>query len=365
MADLEPGVLDGVRVLDASQLLPGPWAAQMLGDLGADVVKVEPPGGDGGRRIRGELFAGTNRNKDSIVLDLKTPEGRDRFLSMASETDIVMEGYRPGVVERLGVGYEQVREVNARVIYCSLSGYGKQGFDSYRPGHDINYLAASGALSFSGHWGQEPHRPGIPMADLGSSCFAAVSIIAALYDRARRGIGCHLELSMTDVMTAWAAARGGSRLDRFTDDRRHLYPTNDIFRTHDDRRIALGAVEEQFWERARQVLAKVEPALTAARFAGLESRIHHADELHGLLQRAFGQRDLAIWLEIFSTVDVPVSPVLSLREVVDRELESGSGLVQTVGTEQHVVFPVRRNGYVMGRLSTTAPSLNNAAQQNV
>jgi crotonobetainyl-CoA:carnitine CoA-transferase CaiB-like acyl-CoA transferase len=361
LPDLEPGVLDGVRVLDASQLLPGPWTAQILGDLGAEVVKVEPPTGDGGRGIRGELFAATNRNKRSVVLDLKTPEGRDEFLTLARDADVVVEGYRPGVVERLGVGYDQVSRVNPAVLYCSLSGYGRGRPESQMPGHDINYLAASGALSFSGHWGQEPRRPGVPMADLGSACFAAVSIVAALYDRTRTRRGCHLDVSMTDVMTAWAAARGGPRLERTADDRAHLYPTNDVFRTSDGRWIALGAVEERFWESARGVLAAVEPALAEDRFAGLEGRLRDGDEVHRLLHRAFGRRDLATWLELFEGTDAPVSPVLSLREVAERELEAGSGLVQPLGSERHVVFPVRRNGTVMGRLRTTSPLLGGAA----
>lgn len=351
----EPGMLTGVQVIDVSQLLPGPWAAQILGDLGADVVKVEPPHGDGAREIRGDLFAATNRNKRGTVIDLKSDAGRTEFLALAREADVVIEGYRPGVVERLGIGYEQVRQVNPAVVYCSVTGYGR---DSDVPGHDINYLAASGVLSFSGHWGEEPRRPGAPMADLGSASFAVTAIVSALFDRTRTGQGCHLDVSMTDVMSAWAAARGGRRLERTADDRSHLYPTNDIFATSDGRWIALGAVEERFWEATRKVLATVEPELAAPRFSGLEARLANGDELHELVHRAFAKHDLPTWLDLFAGTDAPVSPVLSLAEAAERELATDSGLVRCLDGERHVVFPVRKNGEVLGRLRSTAPELD-------
>jgi crotonobetainyl-CoA:carnitine CoA-transferase CaiB-like acyl-CoA transferase len=345
----ERGVLDGVRVLDASQLLPGPWAAQLLGDLGAEVTKVEPPDGDGGRMISGELFAAANRNKRGVIVDLKSSRGKAQFLDLAREHDVLVEGFRPDVMDRLGVGYAAVSEVNPRIVYCSISGYGAHG--EQLPGHDVNYLAASGALSFSGHWAQEPRRPGVSMADLGSSCFAVIAILSALYERTHTGVGCHLDVSMTDVMTAWAAARGGSRLERTADDRRHLYPTNDIFAAADGQWLALGAVEERFWEATRAVLASVDRAFDDDRFVGMDNRMRSGDELHALLQRTFATRNRDDWLTLFAGTDAPVSPVRSLSEVANT-----SDLVSTLDGERHVVFPVRRNDKVMGQLRTTAPA---------
>lgn len=363
MDETRPPALDGVRVLDVSQLLPGPYTAQVLGDLGADVIKVEPPGGDGARSIRGELFVGTNRNKRGIVIDLKDAAGREAFLRLASGADVVIEGYRPGVVERLGIGYADVARVNPGVVYCSVSGYGREGPDAQVPGHDINYLALSGALSFGGHWGEAPRRPGVPMADLGAASFAVIAILAALHDRDRSGTGCHLDVSMTDVMTAWASARGGPRLDRDADDRRHLYPTNDVFCTRDGRWLALGAVEERFWQAARAVLAEVEPRLRESRFEGMQARLAHGDELHGLVAEAFARRDLAQWLELFAPTDAPVSAVRSLREVAACDLAAQRGTVQELDGERHVVFPVRRDGEVMGRLRGRAPGLSPGVPQ--
>lgn len=355
MSEPRTGVLAGLTVLDASQLLPGPWAAQILADLGARVIKVEPPGGDGGRQIRGELFAAANRNKEGTTVDLKAPDGPRRFLQLARECEVVIEGYRPGVMDRLGVGFEDVRRVNPQIIYCSISGYGYES-DPDAPGHDINYLAASGAMSFSGHWGERPRRPGAPMADLGSSSFAVIAILASLRDRDfGSGEACHLQVSMTDTMAAWAAARGGERLDRTYDDRRHLYPTNDVFGTSDGRFIAVGAIEERFWTEFRKVLAEHEPRLADERFTGLESRLEHGDELHELVSETLAKADLDTWLERFAGTDAPVSAVLSLPEAADR---LAPGVVQERDGQRHIVFPVRRNGAVMGQLRSVAPAFN-------
>lgn len=352
----DDGPLAGVRVLDVSQLLPGPWAAQVLADLGADVTKVEPPGGDGGRAIRGDVFTVSNRNKRGVVLDLKSDEGRSAFLDLARDADVLVEGYRPGVVDRLGIGYDQVSAVNPRIVYCSITGFGQgKGPDRQTPGHDLNYLAASGALSFPGHWGEDARRPGVPMADLASSSFAVVAILAALHDRDRRGRGCHLDVSMTDVMTAWASARGGSRLVREADDRRHLYPTNDVFSTADGQRLALGAVEDGFWEATRQALAEVEPRLADERFA---DRKRYPDEVHRLVRDAFAELTLAEWRDRLAGTNVPVTPVRSLTEVADAAVAAGDELVQEKDGERHVVFPVRRDGAVMGRLRSASPALD-------
>jgi len=364
MPDQSQGVLAGVRVLDVSQLLPGPWAAQVLGDLGATVTKVEPPGGDSGREIRGDLFDAANRNKRSVVADLKTDAGRQRLLSLAAGSDVLVEGFRPGVMDRLGVGYADVRRVNEGIVYCSISGYGADGAMRDFPGHDINYLAASGALSFTGHWGEPPRRPGVPMADLASSCFAVIAIVSALYERdTGGGHGGHLVVSMTDTMSAWAAARGGRRLERDADDRRHLYPTNDMFLTRDGRWLAVGAVEERFWTEVRAVLSEDEPRVCDGRFTGVDGRIEHGDELQALLAGTFARRDLDEWLAMFKGTDAPVSPVRSLVEMAEAtqateasEGPGGEGIVRSLDGQRHVVFPVRLDGEVMGKLRSTAAS---------
>jgi len=360
MSHPQRDVLAHLRVLDISQLLPGPCAAQILGDLGARVIKVEPPQGDGGRQILGGLFSAANRNKRSLALDLKSEVGRADFFEVARAADVIIEGYRPGVVDRLGIGYAQVAAVHPKIVYCSVSGYGQDGVNSRVPGHDINYLAASGALSFPGHWGEKPRRPGVPMADVAAASYAVIAILAALGERDRTHRGCHLDVSMTDVMSAWAAVRGGARLERSADDRRHLYPTNDIFMTKDERWLAVGAVEERFWEGLKHALSTDEPRLTDRRFVGLEGRLEHGDEIQSLLSEVFARHSLESWIARFKNTDVPVSAVQSLEEVADRQTSTGRGIMQEVDGERHIVFPVRMDGVVMGRLRSKSPVLGDS-----
>src|SRR4051812_753402 len=203
--DAHQSPLIDIRVLDLSQLLPGPFCTQILADLGAAVVKVEPPDGDPARGMPSDLFATANRNKASVDLDLKAPADRNACLRLAAASDVVVEGFRPGVVERLGVGYEDVRARNPGVVYCSISGFGRTGPRRDRPGHDANYLAASGALAYSGHWSEVPRRSGLPIADLAASCYGAIAILAALHERARTGLGGHIDLAMADAAMAFAS----------------------------------------------------------------------------------------------------------------------------------------------------------------
>lgn len=353
--------LDGLTVLDASQLLPGPYAAQMLGDLGAEVIKIEPPRGDAAREFRGDIFTVANRNKTSRLLDLKSTEGRAELLRLAATCDVFFEGYRPGVAERLGIGYDDLAAINPGIVYCSITGYGRGDERSGLPGHDINYIAAAGALSFSGHWGQRPQRPGVPLADMGAASYAVIAILAALRERDRTGRGGHVDVSMTDVMLAWASVRGGAHLDTGVEVTRHLYPTNDVFVTRDGRRIAIGALEERFWQQARPVLAQVEPRLAEPRWDDEQARTTYAQEAYDLVAGAVAQRDLAGWLEAFAGVDTPVSPVASLAEAVEARAGQGDGLVRELDGQRHVVFPVKLNGEVLGTLRAPAPALPDLA----
>ncbi len=353
--DLSP--LVDVRVLDLSQLLPGPFCAQILADLGAEVIKVEPPGGDPAREMPSDIFATANRNKASVDLDLKAPLDREACLRLAADTDVVVEGFRPGVVERLGVGYEDVCARNPAVIYCSISGFGRTGSRRDRPGHDANYLATSGALAYSGHWSEGPRRSGLPVADLAASCYGAIAILAALRERARTGVGCHIDLAMADAAMAFASVRGGRRLDLTDDGRAHLYPTNDLFSTADGAVLAVGAVEDRFWEQLRKVVSQAEPELLDVRFDTEPSRRRHGDELKELLDRAFAQRTATEWLAALEEYDVPVELVESLETAATSPDARERGIVAHVDGEVHVLFPALRNGEPMGRFRRVAPAL--------
>src|SRR5438067_8330969 len=172
--------LDGVRVVDFSMFVPGPFASSILADLGADVIKVEPPRGDPGRSYVPVQFETENRNKRSIALDLKQREASNVVARLVEKAQVVIEGFRPGVAKRLGIDYETLRRHNGALVYCSISGYGQSGPWRERPGHDVNYVAAAGGLAFPGQWRKPPTRSSLPVADMAGGAFAAVAILAAV-----------------------------------------------------------------------------------------------------------------------------------------------------------------------------------------
>lgn len=253
--------LDGVRVLDLTRLLPGPYATQLLADLGADVVKVEAPDrGDYAREMApttddgtGRLFDAVNRGKRSAALDLKTVDGREAFEALAAEADVVVEGFRPGTAARLGVGYDDVCEYNPDVVYCSLSGYGQSGAFRERAGHDLNYVAVAGLLDATRQDATEaPRIPGVPVADMAGGLVAALSIAAALLSRERGNGGAYIDASLADA--ALSVTQPLSAL-AFDGDPRPgdtpltgAYPWYDIYEAADGGHVAIAALERSFWE---------------------------------------------------------------------------------------------------------------------
>jgi crotonobetainyl-CoA:carnitine CoA-transferase CaiB-like acyl-CoA transferase len=351
------GALQDVRVLDLSLLFPGPYCAQMLGDLGADVISVEPPAGDYTRGMPSQGHPVVNRNKRGVVLDLKDDVAREACLRIAADVDVVIEGFRPGVVDRLGVGYEQVREVNPDVIYCSLSGFGQNGPLRMRPGHDMTYLCASGCLSFSGHWGEAPRRQGVPMGDASASAYAAIAILAALHERGRTGAGAYLDVAIADTAMAFATLRGGPRLDLRPEDGLHLYPNNDLYAAADGRQLSIAAIEEHFWRGTREALAPFEPRLLDARFDDDAGRRADGDELKRLLDEVIALKPAAEWVELLAAHDVPAQEVLTLAEAVETPQVRARGLIKELGGQRHVRFPVLRDGEPMGDVMRIAPRL--------
>ncbi|MFC4941875.1 CaiB/BaiF CoA transferase family protein [Pseudonocardia sp. GCM10023141] len=352
------GPLADLRVLDLSAFLPGPFCAEVLADLGADVIKVEPPGGEPARSVTDGLHAVANRNKRGTVADLKDPVDRARVLDLAGGADVLIEGFRPGVVARLGVAYSDVCAVNPGIVYCSVTGYGQDGPKRDRPAHDLTLLAAAGALSFSPHWHGAPRRSGVPVADLAGATYAVIAILAALRDRDRTGRGCYLDVALADATLSFIAPRGGPMLDRTDADRLGVYPTNDIYPTADGRQIAISAVEQKFWLRLRDALAPDAPAVADPCFdtPGQRHRTH-GNALAALLTDVFATRRADEWIARLEAVDVCVELVRTVREAAESPQVQGRGIVQTLAGEHHVVFPVVRDGAVMGRLDRRAPNL--------
>ncbi len=204
-------MLPDIRILDFTQVLSGPFCTQLLADLGADVIKVEPPRGDDTRNWgppflgkESAYFLSLNRNKRSIVIDLQRGnKGRKILEKIVKSSDVLAENFRPGVMAKLGLDYARIKKINPRIIYCSISGYGQNGPLSHKPGYDIAAFAASGIMSFTGEENGKPVKPGVPIADIGAGMFAAFAITSALYRREKSREGCYIDISMFDSMISW------------------------------------------------------------------------------------------------------------------------------------------------------------------
>ena len=349
-------MLQGVRVLDFTALLPGPFATVLMADLGADVIKVEPPVGDFARQMPVEMFRMANRNKRSIVVDLKSQGSRDVIDRLARWADVAVEGFRPGVVNRLGVGPSQLRTINPGLIYCSLSGYGQTGPLRDEPGHDFNYMAASGALSFLGHWGdRQGRRSGLPVADVAGGSYSVIAILAALLRKRETGQGATLDISLTEAAMSFMSVRRG--LDNDEPGRWHLYPTNDVFETADGRRLSFGIVEQHFWTAFADATGSLEPRFREARFDDEPGRRQHGNELSELMARLMLTKPAAEWIAFFSGFDVPVQMIHTPREAADSPQSRARGLVQQLGGERHLPFPAVTDDGPAGRLRSLAPAV--------
>ena len=335
--------LRGIRVLDLSRLLPGPFLTMVLADLGADVVKVEDPrvgdylrafppakGGIAGR------YLAVNRGKRSLALDLKAPAGRDAFLKLAAKADVVVESFRPGVVDKLGVGYAALCEVNPKTILCSISGYGATGPYARRAGHDLDYLALSGVLAMGGAAGGAPMMPGIQIADLaGGALWSATAILAALVQRERAGKGAHLDISMTEGALSLLAAELGN-LDCGAKPTRGVETLNGglacygVYRTKDDRYLAVGALEPKFWIALNQAIGR-QP--NVAELVGAPA---DQAKTRSALTEIFAQKTGAEWRELLGAHDCCVELVLEPEELAAHPLHQAREVFFTIDGGQGV-----------------------------
>lgn len=287
----------------------------MLADLGAEVIKVELPGGDYSRAMKGRIFEGSNRNKRSIELDIKSAGAQEIVQKLALHADIVVEGFRPGVAARLGFGAEQLRRFNPRLIYCSISGFGQFGPDSNKPGHDLAYLAMAGALAYKGQLRQPPRRGSLPVADLVGGACASVAILAAIRQRDATGEGSTLDMSLYESALYATAARFS--LDTDAASVTHLFPGNDLFVCADGRQIALTVVEEKFWVNFVRTTRDLAPEIGSADFATEAGRLQNAERLMQIIDTILATKPAQDWIELFDANDVPaaicITPIESLR----------------------------------------------------
>jgi crotonobetainyl-CoA:carnitine CoA-transferase CaiB-like acyl-CoA transferase len=288
---LKPGALSGITVIDLSRLLPGPYCTMILADHGARVIAIES------RQFMADgLFFNTiNRNKEHMSLNLKTEEGQQIFLRLIQKADVVLEGFRPGVVERLGVDYESMRKVNPEIIYCSITGYGQDGPFRNRVGHDVNYLSYAGVLNLIGEPDRPPSIPGIQIADIAAGGMnAAIGILLALYAREKTGRGQYIDISMTDGMVGFLPAALFYQQLTGRDPRRadtplsHRYACYNTYETADGRFLSIGAVENRFWKTLCEHLG-------VPQYAALQYDDSHREEILNFMRSTFKKQTLDAW----------------------------------------------------------------------
>lgn len=322
--------LSGARILDLSRMLTGDYASMILGDLGADVIKIEPPGtGDPLRAmpphfVEGEsaYFLSINRNKRSVTLDLRKDGGREVFHALVGEADVVLDNFRPGVLEKLGADWETLREVNPRIISASISSFGQDGPYASQPAFDLTIQALAGAMAITGEPGRLPARMGIPMGDLAGSMFAAYSVSAALYQREKTGEGVRIDLSLLDCLASMLTyvaqyyLTGGEVARPQGSGHMSVVPYG-AFATK-DRPIVVAIFVEKFWKSLCDVVGLPEMG-EDERLASTAGRLENREVVDGRLQERFLTDTQARWIERLREARIPCAPILSIDQVARDE----------------------------------------------
>lgn len=368
--DQRRGPLAGIKVLDFSRILSGPYASMVLADLGAEVVKVEPVGsGDETRNFppfKGPLshyFIALNRSKKSITLDLKSPEGAKIARDLARKSDVVLENFRPGVMDRLGLGYETLKADNPGLVYCSITGFGRNSPHGDKPAFDIVAQALSGVMDVNREPGQPPNKLGIPLGDMAGSIFSLFGLLAALVERNTTGQGRHVEIAMLDSLIAMQGylsqiyfVSGNSPQPVGT---RHpsIVPYG-AFPTRDGH-VIVACLTERFWHNFARCLGR-EDLITDPRFAEYEKRLENRDALEPEICEIMEKDTTEYWLGRLTEFDVPNAPILSIAESLEQEHVAARGLIETVthpdvGDMQLVRGPIRFDGE--GPAPARAPAL--------
>ncbi|MGM0652983.1 MAG: CaiB/BaiF CoA transferase family protein, partial [Bacillota bacterium] len=324
--------LEGLVVLDFTRLLPGPLCTMLMGDYGAEVVKIEDLHAGDPTRFVGRFFDGSgafysqlNRNKKSIAIDLKKKQGREITTELAKKADVVIEGFRPGVMERLGLDYKNLEQINKRLVYASVTGYGQEGPYRDRAGHDLNYEALSGLLDLSAGKNSGPQMPAVQSADIiGGTMMALSGTMMALYQRERTGQGSYIDLAMTRgllpglTLAATALNSGEDTARRGSSGQvSGGYACYNLYETADGKYMSLAALEPVFWHRF--CLTAGHPEWTELQY-DQERRLKMIEEVG----RLFKKKTRSEWIEIFSDVDACCEPVLTLEEAVEHPLNHDS-----------------------------------------
>lgn len=331
------GPLEGIRILDLSQVMAGPFCTMLLGDLGADVIKVESPAGDSTRQMAGSdgtespSFWAVNRNKRGIVVNLKDPRGAAVCRRLAAHSDILVENYRPGTLDRLGLGYDVLRQDNPGLIYASISGYGRTGPFAYRGGFDLVAQAETGLMSITGEPDSAPVKCGISVCDLGAALFITYAVLAAYIHRSRTGEGQHVETSLFEAgiaLSVWEATEyfATNETPRPTGSAHRMSAPYQAFRCSDGH-ITIGAANQRTWERLCQAL-ELESLVNRPEFAIDGDRVRHREALAEMIEAVTVQQPRAYWLRVLDEAGVPCGPINNYAEVFQHPQAIARGMLQ-------------------------------------
>ena len=363
--------LAGVRVLDLTRVLAGPFCAMILGDMGAEVIKIEEPGkGDDTRSwppfVGGEAtyFLSVNRNKQSLTLNLKSPEGRDILTRLVRKSDVVLENFRAGTMERLGLGYKTLAKLNPRLVYCAISGFGESGPEAHRGGYDLIVQAESGVMDLTGFPDGPPVKVGNSIADLVAGMSGAHGVTLALLARQRTRRGQKVEVAMLDVMASLLTYQAGMYLNagRTPARRGNEHPSivpYEVFKAADGY-LALGVANNSLWERCCAALERPDLAKDP-RYATEAARVEHRATLVPLLNEVLGARPAEEWMKRLEAVGVPAGRIRTVPEVCESEHLRARGMLvalphRKAGTVRMMGVPIRLHG-TPGKARTAAPVL--------
>ncbi|UYO93176.1 CaiB/BaiF CoA transferase family protein [Pollutimonas sp. M17] len=352
--------LNGIRVLDVSQVMAGPFACMLLADMGADVIKVEPPTGDQTRGAMGFKMKGPdsmgflnmNRNKRSLTLDLKSEEGKKTFHELAKTADVIVENYRPGAVKRLGIDYESIKAVNPKIIYVSISGFGQSGPWAHRPGFDLMAQAMSGIMSVTGYKGEKPVKAGVPVADIGCALFAVYGLLSAYIGAQKTGVGQHIDASLFDSAMAFSiwdmSEYWGTGVPPTP-----LGTSNKMSAPYQavkarDGYLVMGATNQKLWTKLCELLQRPD-LIDHPEYGTIPLRLKNREGLIEELENEFAKRDSAEWIDIMLEAGIPAGPILSYPEAFEGEHGSYRRMAMDIdhpieGKVKNIGFPVKMLG---------------------
>jgi crotonobetainyl-CoA:carnitine CoA-transferase CaiB-like acyl-CoA transferase len=350
--------LSGVRVLDVTQVMAGPFCSMLLADMGADVIKIEPPGaGDQTRhamgfRLKGDDslgFINMNRNKRSVAINLKSDAGKEVFYALVKTADILVENYRPGAATRLGIGYETLKEINPGLIYASISGFGQTGPWSQRPGFDLIAQAMGGVMSITGYPDQPPAKAGVPVADIGCAMMAIYGILSAFIQRQKTGRGQHIDASLFEAAIAFAIWDiseywGTGVIPRPLGTANRMSAPYQAIRAKDDY-FVFGANNDRLWKLLCGILDR-DDLLKDPRFATISDRLANRDVLASELERSFAARTAEEWVDELLAKGIPAGPIYNYEQALGSDHAAYRGTVMEIdhpveGRIRSIGFPVK------------------------